>query len=94
MLAPHFSALSIGKYRALFEEAVPAGVRDAVRRALGSRSGVRRRSWRNAVALRWTTATAHVVFTAHSLPARIRADGDPYEDELMETSRLIAGAQR
>jgi ferrochelatase len=33
---------------------------------------------------------AHVVFTAHSLPARILEAGDPYKDQLLETSRLIA----
>jgi len=32
----------------------------------------------------------HVVFTAHSLPARIVAEGDPYRDELLETARLVA----
>ena len=38
----------------------------------------------------------HVVFTAHSLPARILDEGDPYRDELLETARLVAesaGAQ-
>jgi ferrochelatase len=33
---------------------------------------------------------SHVVFTAHSLPARILEEGDPYKDELLETSRLVA----
>jgi ferrochelatase len=33
---------------------------------------------------------AHVVFTAHSLPERILAEGDPYRDQLLETSRLVA----
>jgi len=33
---------------------------------------------------------AWVVFTAHSLPERILADGDPYRDQLLETSRLVA----
>ena len=33
---------------------------------------------------------AHVVFTAHSLPERILAEGDPYSDQLLETSRLVA----
>jgi len=32
----------------------------------------------------------HVVFTAHSLPERILADGDPYRDQLLETARLAA----
>ena len=44
VLAPHYSALSIGKYRALFEDAVAGRVEIAVRRALGRRSGVRRRA--------------------------------------------------
>jgi ferrochelatase len=35
---------------------------------------------------------AHVVFTAHSLPARILAAGDPYRDQLLETARLVADA--
>jgi ferrochelatase len=30
------------------------------------------------------------VFTAHSLPERILAMGDPYRDQLLETSTLIA----
>ena len=33
---------------------------------------------------------AHVVFTAHSLPARILDEGDPYRDQLLETARLVA----
>jgi ferrochelatase len=33
---------------------------------------------------------AWVVFTAHSLPERILADGDPYREQLLVTSRLVA----
>jgi protoporphyrin/coproporphyrin ferrochelatase len=36
--------------------------------------------------------TAHVVFTAHSLPVRIRSEGDPYEDQLLASSDAIARA--
>jgi protoporphyrin/coproporphyrin ferrochelatase len=36
--------------------------------------------------------SAHVVFTAHSLPARILAEGDPYQDQLHETAELVASA--
>ena len=32
------------------------------------------------------------MFTAHSLPARILEHGDPYKDQLLETSRLVADA--
>jgi ferrochelatase len=31
-----------------------------------------------------------VMFTAHSLPARVVAEGDPYPDELAGTTRLVA----
>jgi ferrochelatase len=32
----------------------------------------------------------HVVFCAHSLPARVIAEGDPYDTQLRETARLVA----
>ena len=35
---------------------------------------------------------AHVVFTAHSLPACILEEGDPYGEQLLETSQLVAEA--
>ncbi len=31
-----------------------------------------------------------MIFTAHSLPARILAEGDPYRDQLLETAHLVA----
>jgi ferrochelatase len=87
VLAPHYSRLSIGGYRAQLEE------------ALADRADllfVER--WHDEPALielwadRLRGTSAHVVFTAHSLPARILEDGDPYRDQLLETSRLVAGA--
>jgi protoporphyrin/coproporphyrin ferrochelatase len=33
-----------------------------------------------------------VIFSAHSLPERVLASGDPYKDELLQTSRLVAEA--
>ena len=38
--------------------------------------------------------TAHVVFTAHSLPARIIDMGDPYKDQLLETSAARRPSRR
>lgn len=35
-------------------------------------------------------ADARVMFTAHSLPARVVAEGDAYPDELARTARLVA----
>jgi ferrochelatase len=85
VLAPHYSAISIGGYR------------DRLESALGSRAElVMIESWHDhgpfldIVAGRVRGTDAHVVFTAHSLPARILDEGDPYRDQLLETSRLVA----
>ena len=85
VLAPHYSRLSIAGYRLLLEEAV------------GGRIGVIFvDSWHDDPGLisfladRIRDTDAHVVFTAHSLPARILEDGDPYPDQLLETARLVA----
>jgi protoporphyrin/coproporphyrin ferrochelatase len=85
VLAPHYSALSIGGYRSQLEEAL------AGRAALAFVD-----SWHEEpgfielLAERIRGTSAHVVFTAHSLPARILDSGDPYRDQLLETSLLVA----
>jgi protoporphyrin/coproporphyrin ferrochelatase len=74
------------------------GYRDRLERALdGAAPEVRFvESWHDhepflaVVADRLRGTDAHVVFTAHSLPERILASGDPYKDELLATSRLVA----
>ncbi len=43
-------------------------------------------------ALRTVDSRAKVVFTAHSLPARIREAGDTYPEQLAESARLVAEA--
>jgi len=85
VLAPHYSSLSIDGYRERLED------------ALGGRAGLRFvESWHvhdpylDVLADRVRGSDAHVVFTAHSLPARILDLGDPYSDQLLETSQLIA----
>jgi len=87
VLAPHFSALSI------------AGYREQLQRALAGRAElVFVESWHDEpgfvelLADRVRDTDAHVVFTAHSLPARILEQGDPYRDQLLETARLVAEA--
>jgi ferrochelatase len=85
VLAPHYSSLSIAGYRKLLEGAV--GDRAAI---------VFVDSWHDDQGLisfladRVRDTDAHVVFTAHSLPARILDQGDPYKDQLLETARLVA----
>jgi protoporphyrin/coproporphyrin ferrochelatase len=85
VLAPHYSQLSVGEYRERLEDAL------ADRAEL-----VLVESWHddpafvNVLADRVRGTDAWVVFTAHSLPERILADGDPYREQLLETSRLVA----
>ena len=55
-----------------------------------SRAGTRTSHICDVLADRVRGTEAHVVFTAHSLPARILDEGDPYRDQLLETSRLVA----
>jgi len=85
VLAPHYSSLSIAGYRKLLKDAV------------GERADiVFVDSWHDDqgfisfLADRIRDTEAHVVFTAHSLPARILDEGDPYKDQLLETARLVA----
>ena len=87
VLAPHYSRLSI------------AGYREQLERALVGRAALTFvDSWYDDPGLvsfladRIRGTGAHVVFTAHSLPARILAEDDPYRDQLLETSRLVAEA--
>jgi ferrochelatase len=85
VLAPHWSTMSIARYHALFDEAVAGRADTVFVREWGAEPGF--------VALladRVRGTRAHVVFTAHSLPARILDEGDTYRDRLLETSSLVA----
>ena len=96
VLAPHYSRMSIGGYRERLEGALDGAAElvfieswhdhspfldvlaERVRTSLASRPLVGERG------------RPHLVFTAHSLPERVLAAGDPYRDQLLETSRLVA----
>jgi protoporphyrin/coproporphyrin ferrochelatase len=87
VLAPHYSALSIKGYR------------DQLEAALDGRADLRFvDSWHDEegfirlLAEKIRGADAHVVFTAHSLPERVLAMGDPYKAELLRTAELVAEA--
>ncbi|HJU47660.1 MAG TPA: ferrochelatase [Gaiellaceae bacterium] len=87
VLAPHWSSLSIAKYELLFDQAVAGRTATRFVREWGAEPG-----FVELLAARLRGTTAHVVFTAHSLPARILETGDTYRDSLLETSRLVADA--
>jgi ferrochelatase len=85
VLAPHYSRLSIAGYRTQLEDAVAGRARLAFVDSWHDEPG-----FVDILAGKVRGTNAHVVFTAHSLPERILAEGDPYKDQLLETSRLVA----
>jgi ferrochelatase len=88
VLAPHWSSLSIAKYLDLFERAVAGRADTRFVREWGAEPGfVDLLAERVRAA---ATPESHVVFTAHSLPARILDTGDTYPEALLQTSRLVA----
>ena len=91
VLAPHWSSLSIAKYMTQFDDAVHGRAETRFVREWGSEPGFVELLGRRVRAVRGD-GPAHVVFTAHSLPARILETGDTYADKLRETSELVAAA--
>lgn len=95
VLAPHSSRMSTGAYFSALDQAMEAcgskidvikvsgwhdhpglieAIADKVERALD----------------RFEDEQPHVIFTAHSLPVKILEQGDTYDSQLRETSRLLA----
>lgn len=96
VLAPHYSRMSVGGYRRHLEEAVRE--HDGPSVELVERWGTEP-EFIDLMAGLVREGLAHlspgdvtVVFTAHSLPVRIREWNDPYEEELLASSRLVAEA--
>lgn len=87
VLAPHYSSMSIERYRAQLVEALEGRAELHFVERWGDEPG-----FVDLLAERlvFRKHKAHVVFTAHSLPARVLDEGDPYRDELLETARLVA----
>jgi ferrochelatase len=98
VLAPHFSKLSVARYQ--------AKIADGLEMAHGAITFAHIASYHDApkyieaLAIRVQVGLAewpaeerdrvHVVFSAHSLPSRILAMGDPYDQQLRATARLVA----
>ena len=85
VLAPHYSRLSIAGYKEQLEDALDGRAQVDFIDSWHDDDG-----FISFLADRVRDTDAHVVFTAHSLPARIIGEGDPYKDQLLETARLVA----
>jgi len=93
VLAPHYSALSVGAYEKRLLEAAAGRLELALVRSWGDHP-----KFLEAVAGRITQAlqafptpaAVQLLFTAHSLPQRILASGDPYPDQLRASAEAVA----
>jgi ferrochelatase len=83
VLAPHYSALSVGEYA---QRAQPDVMVESWHREPGLIGLLAERVNDAAAGL----ADSEVLFTAHSLPARVLDLGDPYPDQVEETATLVA----
>ncbi len=93
VLAPHYSALSVGAYEKQLLDAAAGQLETALVRSWGDHP-----KFLDAVAGRVaqalqrfpSPAAVQVLFTAHSLPERILATGDPYPAELKASAAAVA----
>ncbi len=97
-LAPHYSRISIGGYKQKIDDAVSAlhaplrvslieawhaephliaCISEQLEEAFAKFPNIPREAIK-------------IFFTAHSLPEKILAEGDPYRDQLLETAQLVA----
>ncbi len=94
VLAPHYSSMSTARYFAKLDKALAergdafsytpiTSYHDHPRYIQALAARVRQ-------ALAEMPADTLVIFSAHSLPQRILAQGDPYDAQLRETARLVA----
>ena len=97
VLAPHYSPLSVGQY---LERARAEGGRCGVavhaveswHREPGLVAALAARMRRALSEVGTPRERTEVLITAHSLPARILATGDPYPDQLRETAAAVTAS--
>lgn len=95
VMAPHNSQLSTGAYLARLDEAIAgtqAGLQVFPVEDWYAHPGfIKAVAGKAAAAWGKFDSTPYVIFSAHSLPERILKTGDPYDRQLRETCRLLAG---
>jgi ferrochelatase len=102
-MAPHYSKLSTGAYFSRLDEAIrelgaPITVtaiqswhdQPGLIDALAEKATAALARFPSGLAPGASSPAPQVVFTAHSLPARILKEGDPYDAQLRETACLMA----
>lgn len=90
-LTPFASKLSTGAYFAKLEEGAAAhGVKTIRAESFHDHPRLIDGLAERALEALARLEGARVLFTAHSLPARITAEGDPYPKQLLETAALVA----
>ena len=92
VLTPHGSSLGSQEYLDRAEAALGATPFVPVAPWYAQPSLVALLAARVQDALRSVTGRTKVIFTAHSLPERIRETGDTYPEQLAESARLVATA--
>jgi len=94
VLAPHYSSISVAKYFEKVEAAFAEHPHPFSYTAITSYHDhplyIQALAERVENGLAAMPANTLVIFSAHSLPARILAEGDPYDAQLHETAALIA----
>lgn len=95
-LAPHYSKMSVGTYMLAVEmanAALPKGMKlDSVSSWHANPKLIEAWASRIRSSEQNLPESYSLVFSAHSLPEKILADGDPYRYQLIETCELIATA--
>jgi ferrochelatase len=90
VLAPHYSALSVGEYLERVRQATPPGMTLAGVESWHLEDGlIKLLAERVASALAEVGGEAEVLITAHSLPRRVLDMGDPYPMQLRETAEAV-----
>ncbi len=94
VMAPHYSTMSVGAYEKALLKAAGARIDIALVRSWGQHPlflGVVAAHLTQALQRFPDSSAVTVVFTAHSLPRRILAAGDPYPDQLQASAAALAG---
>lgn len=89
-LAPQYSTLSVAKYKGAVEAALPPGMEMRFVDSWHAHPGLLEAFAERARAALAAEPVDVVVFTAHSLPRRAIAQGDPYADQVKATAAGVA----